>query len=101
MDLFLGARTGGEMYGVDDMLRMVQRHHWLTLRGAVSHEDIPGIRGSLPQVLAEYGPWYQHDAFLSGPAAMVASASETLTRHGTLPDRIHHDPFETPVLSTR
>ncbi|MGW7101829.1 globin domain-containing protein [Streptomyces sp. NPDC054838] len=101
VDLFLGARTGAELYGVDDMLRMAQKHHWLTLRGAVSHEHVPGIRGSLPQVLAEYGPWYQHDVFLSGPAPMVVSAGETLTRHGTLPDRIHHDPFETPVLSAR
>lgn len=99
VDLFLGARTGAELYGVDDMLRMAQRHHWLTIRGAVSHEYIPGIRGSLPEVLAEYGPWYQHDVYLSGPAQMVASANETLTLNGTLPERIHHDPFETPVLS--
>ncbi|MCJ1676109.1 FAD-binding oxidoreductase [Streptomyces sp. APSN-46.1] len=99
VDLFLGARTGAELYGVDDMLRMAQRHHWLTIRGAVSHEYIPGIRGSLPEVLAEYGPWYQHDVYLSGPAPMVVSASETLTLGGTMPDRIHHDPFETPVLS--
>ncbi|WP_323188253.1 globin domain-containing protein [Streptomyces sp. NBC_00249] len=100
VDLFLGARTGDELYGVDDMLRMSQRHHWLTIRGAVSHEHIPGIRGSLPEVLAEYGPWYQHDVFLSGPVQMVVSAGETLTLGGTLPERIHHDPFETPVLST-
>ncbi len=99
VDLFLGARTGAELYGVDDMLRMAQRHHWLTIRGAVSHEYIPGIRGSLPEVLAEYGPWYQHDVYLSGPAQMVASANETLTLGGTLPERIHYDPFETPVLS--
>ncbi|MFE2879016.1 globin domain-containing protein [Streptomyces roseus] len=99
VDLFLGARTGAELYGVDDMLRMAQQYHWLSIRGAVSHEYIPGIRGSLPQVLAEYGPWYQHDVYLSGPAPMVVSASQTLTQHGTLPDRIHHDPFETPVLS--
>ncbi|MCY0938921.1 globin domain-containing protein [Streptomyces sp. H34-S4] len=101
VDLFLGARTGAELYGVDDMLRMSQRHHWLSIRGAVSDEYIPGIRGSLPDVLAEYGPWYRHDVYLSGPAPMVISATETLTRTGTLPERIHHDPFETPVLSTR
>ncbi|MPY56524.1 globin domain-containing protein [Streptomyces spongiae] len=99
VDLFLGARTGAELYGVDDMLRMAQRHHWLTIRGAVSQEYIPGIRGSLPEVLAEYGPWYQHDAFLSGPAPMVVAATKTLRLGGTSLDRIHHDPFETPVLS--
>ncbi|MEV6735258.1 globin domain-containing protein [Streptomyces sp. NPDC051364] len=99
VDLFLGVRTGAELYGVDDMLRMSQRHHWLTIRGAVSDEYIPGIRGSLPDVLTEYGPWYQHDVYLSGPAQMVIAATETLTLGGTPPDRIHHDPFETPVLS--
>ncbi|MFF3498873.1 globin domain-containing protein [Streptomyces sp. NPDC003247] len=99
VDLFLGARTSAELYGVDDMLRMAQRHHWLTIRGAVSQEHIPGIRGSLPDVLAEYGPWYQHDAYLSGPAQMVVAATKALTLGGTSPDRIHHDPFETPVLS--
>ncbi|MFJ8016144.1 globin domain-containing protein [Streptomyces sp. NPDC096339] len=99
VELFLGARTGAELYGVDDMLRLSQRHHWLTFRGAVSHEYIPGIRGSLPEVLAEYGPWHQHDVYLSGPAPMVVSAVETLTLGGTPPDRIHHDPFETPVLT--
>ncbi|MDT0449924.1 globin domain-containing protein [Streptomyces hesseae] len=100
VELFLGARTGAELYGVDDMLRMAQRHHWLTIRGAVSHEHIPGIRGSLPDVLAEYGPWYEHDVFLSGPVQMIVSARETLTLKGTPSHRIHHDPFDTPVLST-
>ncbi|MFJ8661937.1 globin domain-containing protein [Streptomyces sp. NPDC093795] len=99
VNLFIGARTGAELYGVDDMLRMAQRHHWLTVRGAVSDEYIPGIRGSLPQVLAEYGPWYQHDVFLSGPAPMVTSARETLTHTGTSPERIHHDPFDTSALA--
>ncbi|MEV3987849.1 globin domain-containing protein [Streptomyces sp. NPDC049837] len=99
VNLFIGARTGAELYGVDDMLRMAQRHHWLTIRGAVSHEYTPGIRGSLPEVLAEYGPWYQHDVYLSGPAPMVVSARQTLTDNGTSPERIHHDPFDTPVLS--
>ncbi len=99
VDVFLGARTGAELYGIDDMLRMAQRHHWLTIRGAISQERTPGVGGSLPEVLAEYGPWFQHDAYLSGPASMVRAASETLTLGGTPPDRIHHDPFETPVLS--
>ncbi|WP_414169953.1 globin domain-containing protein [Streptoverticillium reticulum] len=99
VELFLGARTVAELYGFDEMLRLAQRHHWLTVKGAVSHEQIPGIRGLLPDVLAEYGPWYEHDVFLSGPAQMVASAKAKLILNGTAPHRIHHDPFETPGLS--
>ncbi|MEU7167211.1 globin domain-containing protein [Streptomyces morookaense] len=99
VQLFLGARTVAELYGLDEMLRLAQRHHWLTVKSAVSHEQIPGIRGALPDVLAEYGPWYEHDVFLSGPAQMVASARQALTLNGTAPHRIHHDPFGTPGLS--
>jgi NAD(P)H-flavin reductase len=100
VDLFLGARTGAELYGMDDMLRMAQRHHWLTVRGAISDEDIPGIQGSLPKVLADFGPWYHHDVFLSGPAPMITSAKQALTLGGTSPDRIHYDPLDTPALAT-
>ncbi|WP_367318829.1 hypothetical protein [Streptomyces sp. HUAS ZL42] len=32
VDLFPGARTPVEPYGVDDMLRIAQRYHWLTSR---------------------------------------------------------------------
>ena len=36
VDLFIGARTAEELYGLDDMLRMAQRQHWLSVRAAVS-----------------------------------------------------------------
>lgn len=98
VDVFVGARTAEELYGLDDMLRMSQRHHWLSVRAAVSHERIAGLEGTLPQVLAEFGPWYQHEAFLSGPVDMVTQATTTLTRQGIPRDRIHFDPFDVPAL---
>lgn len=72
--------------------------HWLSVRAAVSHERIAGLEGSLPKVLAEFGPWYQHEAFLSGPVDMVTQATQTLVRQGVTEDRIHHDPFDVPAL---
>ncbi|MFI1092049.1 globin domain-containing protein [Streptomyces sp. NPDC020917] len=98
VDVFVGARTAEELYGLDDMLRMSQRHHWLSVRAAVSHERIAGLEGSLPQVLGEFGPWYQHEAFLSGPVDMVTQAVNTLARQGIPQDRIHFDPFDVPAL---
>jgi NAD(P)H-flavin reductase/hemoglobin-like flavoprotein len=100
MSLLIGARTADELYGLDDMMRMAQRNHWLSVRAAVSHEDIPGATGSLPQVLAKYGPWHRYEAYLSGPPSMVATAARVLTRHGVPPVRIHHDPLDAPALST-
>ncbi|QMU74358.1 flavohemoprotein [Streptacidiphilus sp. P02-A3a] len=97
-DVFIGARTADELYGLDTMLRMSQRHHWLSVRAAVSNERIPGLEGTLPEILRDFGPWYRHDAFLSGPVEMVTQASYTLQRQGVSPARIHHDPFDVPVL---
>ncbi|MEU2952155.1 globin domain-containing protein [Streptomyces xanthochromogenes] len=100
VDLFIGARTADELYGLDDMLRMAQRHHWLSVRAAVSHQRIVGREGTLPQVLREFGPWDQHEAFLCGPPDMVSSAAHNLMRGGVPPFRIHHDPLDVPVLNT-
>ncbi|MFF4486673.1 globin domain-containing protein [Streptomyces sp. NPDC001544] len=98
VDVFVGARTAEELYGLDDMLRMSQRHHWLSVRAAVSHERIAGLEGTLPRVLNEFGPWYRHEAFLSGPVDMVTQASATLARQGIPQERIHFDPFDVPAL---
>ncbi|MFF4243580.1 globin domain-containing protein [Streptomyces sp. NPDC001822] len=100
VDLFVGARTADELYGLDDMLRMSQRHHWLSVRAAVSHEHIPGQRGTLPQVLREFGPWDRHEAFLCGPPDMVTTGVNTLLHQGIRRRHIHHDPLDTPVLTT-
>ncbi len=99
VSLFIGARTAKELYGLDDMLRMSQRYHWLRVRAAVSDERIPGLEGTLPDVLAEFGPWYRHEAYLCGPPQMLSGAVHALRRHGVPPRHIHYDPWDTPVLT--
>ncbi|MBY8876361.1 globin domain-containing protein [Actinacidiphila acidipaludis] len=99
VSLFIGARTADELYGLDDMLRMSQRYHWLRVRAAVSDEQIPGLNGTLPEVLAEFGPWYRHEAYLCGPPQMLGGALQALHRHGVPPHHIHYDPWDTPVLT--
>ncbi|MFF0066581.1 globin domain-containing protein [Streptomyces sp. NPDC005279] len=99
VDLFVGARTAQELYGLDHMLRMSQRHHWLSVRAAVSHERIPGTEGNLPEVISQFGPWDRHDVFLSGPPGMITAATAVLLGRGAPPSRIHHDPLDVPVLS--
>jgi NAD(P)H-flavin reductase/hemoglobin-like flavoprotein len=96
--VFVGARTGDELYGFNDMLRMAQRHHWLSVRAAVSHEYVPGAQGFLPDVIAASGPWDHAAAFVSGPPGMIAATREVLLRAGMPASRIHHDPLGVPVL---
>ncbi|MFD3580474.1 FAD-binding oxidoreductase [Streptomyces sp. NPDC058644] len=98
VSLFVGARTSEELYGFNDMLRLSQRHHWLTVRAAVSHERIPGAQGSLPEVIAASGPWGHAEAFVSGPPAMITATRHVLRRCGVPASRIHHDPLGVPVL---
>jgi NAD(P)H-flavin reductase/hemoglobin-like flavoprotein len=98
VDVFLGARTASELYGLDDMLRMSQRHHWLSVRAAVSNQHIPGLEGTLPKVLREFGPWNRHEAYVSGPPDMVTAASRNLLHGGVPLERIHCDPFDVPAL---
>lgn len=97
-NVFIGARTAPQLYGLDDMLRLAQRHHWLSVRAAVSDERIAGLEGNLPQILGQFGPWYRHEAYLSGPVDMVTQAADTLLRQGVPQQRIHHDPFDVPAL---
>ncbi|MEV0977774.1 globin domain-containing protein [Streptomyces sp. NPDC049915] len=99
VSLFIGARTADELYGLNDMLRMSQRYHWLRVRAAVSHERIVGLEGTLPEVLAEFGPWYRHEAYLCGPPQMLGEAVQALRRHGVPPHHIHYDPWDVPVLT--
>ncbi|SEK58225.1 globin domain-containing protein [Streptacidiphilus jiangxiensis] len=98
VDVFVGARTADELYGFEDLLRLAQRNHWLSVRAAVSDENIPGLNGSLPQVLRQFGPFYRHEAYVSGPVEMVSSAVRVLLNQGVPQARIHHDPFDVPVL---
>ncbi|MEY9844284.1 globin domain-containing protein [Streptacidiphilus sp. MAP5-3] len=98
VDVFIGARTSEELYGFDDMLRLAQRNHWLSVRAAVSDEPIAGLNGSLPEVLRQFGPFHRHEVYLAGPSEMVTTAAQTLVRQGVRRDRIHHDPFDVPVL---
>lgn len=100
VDVFIGARTAEELYGLDDMLRMSQRHPWLTVRAAVSEQNIVGRTGSLPQVLAEFGPWDRHEAYLSGPQQMISAAADVLLRRGLPPGKLHYDPWGAPALAS-
>ncbi|MEY9844100.1 ferredoxin-NADP reductase/hemoglobin-like flavoprotein [Streptacidiphilus sp. BW17] len=98
VDVFVGARTADELYGLDDMLRLAQRNHWLKVRGVLSDQQVPGWRGSLPEALQEFGPFYRREVYLSGPVDMVTSSTRVLLRQGVPQQNIHYDPFDVPVL---
>ncbi|MQS15753.1 flavohemoprotein [Streptomyces kaniharaensis] len=93
MDVFVGARSANELHGLEDIQRLSQHHHWLTVRAAVCDADTPGAAPGLPEALTAAGPWREHEAYVSGPGPMIYSAARALYRAGMPIDRIHHDPF--------
>ncbi|MFE5586038.1 globin domain-containing protein [Kitasatospora sp. NPDC056531] len=94
VELFAAARTGDALHAAEDLLRLSERHHWLSVRAVLTDADRP-----LPELLAQCGPWPRHDAYLCGPGPMIIDSARVLHHGGVPVERIHHDPFVRPDLS--
>ncbi|WP_405012264.1 globin domain-containing protein [Kitasatospora sp. NBC_01539] len=95
VDVFYGARCPAELYALETLQDLARRHPWLAVHPVVSEQGVPpggAATGELPEVVSRYAPWHGHDAYVSGPAAMVRRAVGVLQRSGVEAGRIHHDP---------
>ncbi|MFI6490423.1 globin domain-containing protein [Streptomyces sp. NPDC050564] len=95
VEVFYGARTGHDLYDIDTMLRLQQSHPWLAVRPVVDQQ----AHLQLPDVVREYGPWNEYDAYLSGPPGMIRSGVDALRDIGIPSDRIRHDSVEELVAA--
>ncbi|WP_439145241.1 globin domain-containing protein [Streptantibioticus silvisoli] len=97
VDVFYAARSGHDLYDLDTMLEMEQRHSWLSVRPVVSDTlNAEGglVAGHLPDIVARFGPWPAYDAYLSGPPGMIRSSVDALLGIGMPNYRIRHDSLE-------
>lgn len=94
MQVFYGARSDRDLYDIDTMLRLQQTFPWLAVRPVVSGGSGRGLKGLLPDAVRELGPWYEYDAYLSGPPGMIRSGVDVLTGIGMPPERIRYDSVE-------
>ncbi|WP_407913093.1 globin domain-containing protein [Kitasatospora sp. NE20-6] len=95
VDVFYGARCPAELYALETLQDLARRHPWLAVHPVVSEQGVPpggAATGELPEVVSRYAPWHGHDAYVSGPVAMVRRAVGVLQRSGVEAGRIHHDP---------
>lgn len=95
--VFIGARHSSELYDVRSLSLMAEMYPWLHVVPAVSEEhSYDGARGTLPDVVAEYGDWHDHDVFISGSAAMVRATADRLTGDlGVAPGRLLTESLDT------
>ncbi|WP_406475863.1 globin domain-containing protein [Streptomyces sp. NBC_01615] len=95
VEVFYGARTDHDLYDIDTMLRLQQSHPWLAVRPVVDQQ----AHLQLPDVIREYGPWNEYDAYLSGPPGMIRSGVDALRDIGIPSERIRHDSVEELVAA--
>ncbi|HZD98805.1 MAG TPA: globin domain-containing protein [Micromonosporaceae bacterium] len=92
--LFFGARDREDLYDLDDLMRLTTRYPWLTVTPVTSEDPTyPGERGNVGDVMAGYGPWNDHDVYVSGSPAMVRATLRRLSEIRVPSIRIKYDPF--------
>jgi NAD(P)H-flavin reductase/hemoglobin-like flavoprotein len=92
--VFFGARDRGDMYDIACLNRLAARYPWLSVVPACSEDpEYPGERGNVAEVVARYGPWDNHDFFVSGSPAMVRTTLRTLAELRVPAIRVKYDAF--------
>ncbi|WP_425586020.1 globin domain-containing protein [Streptomyces thioluteus] len=100
VEVFYGARRDGEFHVMDALRELEQGHSWLSVRPVVSEGPPRALSGQLANVVREYGPWKDCDAYLSGPPEMIRSGVDTLVGVGIPSHRIRHDSIHELLAAT-
>jgi NAD(P)H-flavin reductase len=93
--LFRGVRTRDDLYDWEHLDRLVAAHPWLALTRAVSDDSgFPdAVHGNVAEIVAERGPWPEHDFYVSGSPTMVTATLRTLTGMNIPSTRVRYDAF--------
>jgi NAD(P)H-flavin reductase/hemoglobin-like flavoprotein len=92
--VFFGARDREDLYDLPALNRLAARYPWLSVVPACSADyNFPGEQGNINEVVARYGPWQDHDFFVSGSPSMVRSTLRTLAEMQIPALRIRYDAF--------
>jgi NAD(P)H-flavin reductase len=92
--VFFGARDRDDLYDLAALNRLAARYPWLSVVPACSADtNFPGEQGNISEVVARYGPWQDHDFFVSGSPSMVRSTLRTLAEMQVPSIRIRYDAF--------
>jgi NAD(P)H-flavin reductase len=90
--VFVGAKDREDLYDLSALYILAAKHPWLTIIPACSEDAaFAGEKGNVADVAARYGPWIDHDFFVSGPPSMVRFTLRILSEMQVPPIRIKHD----------
>ncbi|MEV6841651.1 globin domain-containing protein [Streptomyces sp. NPDC051133] len=91
VDVIYSARHHSGLYEVNTMLSLQNQYPWLTVQPLMCETAAVELAHQLPQLLTTHRQWALHDAYLSGPPAMIRSSIDALMAKGVPSHRIHHD----------
>ncbi len=92
--LFFGAKHRDDLYDLDELNRLAARYPWLTVVPACSEDPgFAGEHGTISDVVGRFGPWQEHDFFVSGSPAMVKATLRRLAELQIPSLRIKYDAF--------
>ena len=92
--LFFGARHRDDLYDLDELNRLAARYPWLSVVPACSEDPgFAGEQGTISDVVSRYGPWQEHDFFVSGSPGMVKATLRRLAELQIPALRIKYDTF--------
>ena len=90
--LFFGARDRQDLYDLAYLQALAEAYPWLSIVPVCSHDrDWGGEEGTVAEAAARYGPWRDHDFFVSGSPAMVKTSLRTLAQLNIPHGRIRYD----------
>ncbi|GAA3740310.1 globin domain-containing protein [Salinactinospora qingdaonensis] len=101
--LFYGAAHSGDLTEKPTLDRLQSANPWLrvvsVLESTAATDSSPGAAalsgdvrcGRVPDAIAAFGPFHEHDAYVCGPPAMMRSAITQLRAAGVRRSRIFHD----------
>jgi NAD(P)H-flavin reductase/hemoglobin-like flavoprotein len=98
VDVFFGANRDADLYDLEAFLDLERRLPWLSVRPVVAEHGTRGFSGLLPEAVREFGPWPEHDGYLSGPPQMIRKSVDVLLSAGIPAERIRHD-FMGPLVA--
>jgi NAD(P)H-flavin reductase/hemoglobin-like flavoprotein len=92
--LFFGAREQEDLYDLQGLGDMVARFPWLQVVPCVSEDPrFRGEKGLLPDVVAKFGTWTDHDVYVSGPTPMIRATVTRFQELGVPLSQLRYDDF--------
>ncbi|MET9296915.1 globin domain-containing protein [Streptomyces sp. NPDC003077] len=100
--LFLGIDDASGSYDSESPAVLERRFGWLRVTPVNDRAPGGAAYGRLAETVVGYRDWSEHQAYVSGPPAMVGALVRQLGTARLPADRIRHDPLpHTPALTTR